>query len=83
MAARSAINDLAHQGAAAPSIVAAAQREKVELLRTNLHSAAEAIHEAELALVDRDAPRFSAAMQRFHKAYAAVPQPATAPTTRP
>jgi hypothetical protein len=80
MAARSAINDLAHQGAAAPSIVAAAQREQVELLRTNLHSAAEAIHEAELALVDRDATRLSAAMQRFHNAYAPV-RATTAPST--
>ncbi len=83
MTARSAINELSHMGAAAPSIVASSQGPKVDALRSDLRSAAAAIHEAELALIDRDAARFSAAMQRIHKAYDSVPQTTTAPTTRP
>jgi hypothetical protein len=80
--ARDAINDLSHQGAAAPSIVASAQREKVQSMRTNLRTAAEDIHDAELALIDRDATRFAAAMQRFHSAYDAI-APTTSPTSAP
>jgi hypothetical protein len=82
MNARDAINGLSHQGAAAPSIIASSQRDKVESLRNNLRAASEAIHDAELAFVDRDASRLSAAMQRFHKAYDPV-QATILPTTAP
>jgi hypothetical protein len=82
MAARSAINDLSHEGAAAPSIVAASQPAKVEALRGDLRAAAEAIHDAELAFVAHDPQRLSAAMQRFHKAYNPI-QPTTPSTNLP
>ena len=82
--ARNAINDLSHMGAAAPSIMTASRKADVDAMRNDLRSAADAIREAELALTDRDAARFYAALQRFHKAYDSVPEATTsAPTTRP
>jgi hypothetical protein len=80
-AAMRAISNLSNLGAAAPSIVASTQEEKVHTVRQSLRSAQEALLEARSASFDRDASRLSSALARFHQAYGALPVPTTSPAS--
>jgi hypothetical protein len=82
--AAGAIADLSHLGGAGPSIASATQRSRVNSIRENLRAADEAMRDARMAWIDRDAARMRAALDRFHQSYdKAVISATTLPATIP
>jgi hypothetical protein len=66
------MNDLATMGAAAPAIVSFNQQQRVDELRTDLHSASELMKEIEAAIQSKDISRLQVSMAKFRDKYAPI-----------